>query len=153
MQLINRYGLKMKEAALTLKSLLFRIESPRHMAVSVTVGWCIGIFPVVGITSMLCIPVIFLFRLNAAATITANLLASPLQLALIVPFWHLGRRIDVFGTGEQAAEAAVPGLLPHWSAVGSGLVHAIAVWAIFSVLIGLLFYLVLRKIQLAFARK
>lgn len=67
--------------------------TPTRLAVTLAVGICIGCFPVLGTTTVFCIIVAFLFRLNQPAIQVGNYLAFPLQLLLTVPFLRLGERI------------------------------------------------------------
>lgn len=78
--------------------------TPRSLAWSMTAGMLIGINPVVGSTTLICLAVTFRFRLNLVATQIANHAMFPLELALIIPFIRLGSH--VFHT------AAMP-LVPH----------------------------------------
>jgi uncharacterized protein (DUF2062 family) len=74
-------------------ALLRRGTSPQKLAWSLAVGLLIGINPIIGSTTVLCLAAAFLFRLNIAASQLANHLAYPLQLLLIIPFIRLGSRI------------------------------------------------------------
>jgi uncharacterized protein (DUF2062 family) len=67
--------------------------TPRSLAWSIAAGMLIGINPVVGSTTLLCLAVTFRFRLNVVATQIANHAMFPLELALIVPFIRLGSRV------------------------------------------------------------
>jgi len=72
--------------------------TPRRLALTLALGFAIGCFPVVGITTALCVLVAFALRLNFPAIQAANWLAAPLQLLLIVPFVRLGGRLLTFGS-------------------------------------------------------
>jgi uncharacterized protein (DUF2062 family) len=50
----------------------------------------IGIFPVIGSTTILCALVAILLRLNLPAVQLVNYLVYPLQIALLIPFFHFG---------------------------------------------------------------
>lgn len=82
--------------------------TPRSLAWSIAAGVLIGINPVVGSTTLICLAVSFRFRLNVIATQIANHAMFPLELALVVPFIRLGSR--VFRT---AAMPLAPHLLLH----------------------------------------
>ena len=56
-------------------------------------GLLIGINPVIGTTTLLCLAVAFRFRLNVVASQIANHAMFPLELALVVPFIRLGSRV------------------------------------------------------------
>ena len=67
--------------------------SPEGLAWSLAVGVAIGIIPLFGTSTMLCVGAAFAFRLNQPAMQLANYLAYPLQILLILPFIRLGERL------------------------------------------------------------
>jgi uncharacterized protein (DUF2062 family) len=67
--------------------------TPTKLAITIAVGFCIGCFPLLGVTTALCILVAFIFRMNQAAIQVGNYLAFPLQLLLTIPFLRLGEII------------------------------------------------------------
>ncbi len=82
-----------RRVALPILALLRRGASPQKLAWSLAVGLLIGINPLLGSTTVVCLAVAFVFRLNIAASQLANHVAYPLQLALVIPFIGLGTRI------------------------------------------------------------
>ena len=72
--------------------------SPQRLAWSLAVGVCIGINPIVGSTTLLCLAVAFACRLNLIASQIANHLVFPLQLALVLFYLRAGE--IVFRTGR-----------------------------------------------------
>src|SRR5262245_5743897 len=67
--------------------------TPEKIALSLAFGLGIGIFPVLGVSTVLCTVVAIVFRLNLPAIQIVNYLASPLQLALIIPFVRVGEHL------------------------------------------------------------
>src|SRR3954467_6597463 len=67
--------------------------TPEKIALSLAFGLGIGIFPVLGISTVLCTVVALALRLNLPAIQLVNYLASPLQLALIIPFVRVGEHV------------------------------------------------------------
>ena len=67
--------------------------SPERLAWSIAVGLLIGINPLLGSTTILCLAAAMLFRLNVAASQLGNHIVYPLELLLFLPFLHLGTRI------------------------------------------------------------
>jgi hypothetical protein len=53
-------------------------------------GIILGVFPVLGATTILCGMAAIIFRLNLPAIQLANYMVYPLQLVLLIPFFHLG---------------------------------------------------------------
>lgn len=73
-----------------LVGLLRQGVTPKKLALSVTLGLALGIFPMIGATTLLCFIVGYLLRLNPVAIQVVNYFTYPLQLALYIPFFHLG---------------------------------------------------------------
>ncbi len=71
--------------------------SPRRLAWSIALGVVIGINPLLGSTTLVCLGAAFVLRLNLAASQLANHLMYPVEVLLFLPFLTLGSR--VFGTG------------------------------------------------------
>jgi uncharacterized protein (DUF2062 family) len=82
-----------RHIALPIFALLRMGASPQKLAWSLAIGVAIGINPLLGSTTILCLAVAFLLRLNIAASQLANHVVYPLELLLVIPFIHLGTRI------------------------------------------------------------
>jgi uncharacterized protein (DUF2062 family) len=82
-----------RRVALPILALLRMGASPEKLAWSVAVGLLIGINPILGSTSILCLAVAFALRLNIAASQLGNHVVYPLQLILIIPFIRLASRV------------------------------------------------------------
>ncbi|HEU4623433.1 MAG TPA: DUF2062 domain-containing protein [Steroidobacteraceae bacterium] len=67
--------------------------TPEKIAMSLAFGLGIGIFPVLGVSTVLCTIVAIVLRLNLPAIQLVNYLAAPLQLALIIPFVRVGEHL------------------------------------------------------------
>ena len=74
-------------------SLLAQGLTPEKLALGLAAGLVLGVFPIVGATTALCLVAGFAFRLNHVALQLANYLAYPLQLPLILAFVRLGERL------------------------------------------------------------
>ena len=64
--------------------------TPRKLAITCALGAVIGIFPIFGTTTLLCLAVALMFRLNIPLIQLVNYVVAPLQLILILPFIKLG---------------------------------------------------------------
>ena len=73
-----------------IQGLLRQGLSPEGLAWSLAAGIAIGVIPLFGTSTALCVGVAAAFRLNQAAMQLANYLAYPLQLLLILPFIRMG---------------------------------------------------------------
>ncbi len=67
--------------------------SPKSMALSLTVGVCLALFPVIGMTFLLGLMVTVIFRLNHLIVQSLNFLLAPVQLLLIYPFIKAGNLV------------------------------------------------------------
>jgi uncharacterized protein (DUF2062 family) len=74
-------------------ALLAQGLSPGALALSLATGLVLGLFPIIGATTVLCLAAGFAFRLNHVALQLANHLAYPLQLVLIPAFVRLGETL------------------------------------------------------------
>ena len=85
-----RFREKIKEF---LKLVNSGMSSPKSMALSLTLGISLALFPVIGMTFLLGLMVAVVFRLNHLVVQTLNLLLAPVQLLLIYPFIKAGNLI------------------------------------------------------------
>jgi uncharacterized protein (DUF2062 family) len=126
-----------RHGVLPILALLRMGATPRSLGWSIAAGMLIGINPVVGSTTLLCLAVTFRFRLNLVATQIANHAMFPLELALIVPFIRLGSRVFHTAAMPLAPDAllqaarSTPLTLTHnlWMWVW----HAFVLWAVMAV--------------------
>jgi uncharacterized protein (DUF2062 family) len=73
--------------------LLSQGMAPGRIALSMAVALSLSVIPVLGVTTGLCFAAAFAFRLNVAAMQLVNMLATPLQLALLLPFYRAGANL------------------------------------------------------------
>ena len=94
--------------------------TPEKIALSLAFGLALGIFPVLGLSTVLCTVVAIVLRLNLPAIQLVNYLASPLQLALIIPFVRVGEHV----LGLRAQPLSVS---EGFRIMADGVIHAIVV--------------------------
>jgi uncharacterized protein (DUF2062 family) len=94
--------------------------TPEKIALSLAFGLGLGIFPVLGLSTVLCTVVAIVLRLNLPAIQLVNYLASPLQLALIIPFVRVGEHL--LGLRAQPLSVA-----EGFRILATGVIHAIVV--------------------------
>ena len=94
--------------------------TPEKIALSLAFGLGLGIFPVLGLSTVLCTVVAIALRLNLPAIQLVNYLASPLQLVLIIPFVRVGEHL----LGLQAQPLSVR---EGFRIMAAGVIHAIVV--------------------------
>jgi uncharacterized protein (DUF2062 family) len=94
--------------------------TPEKLALSLAFGLGVGIFPVLGVSTVLCTLIAIVLRLNLPAIQLVNYLASPLQLALIIPFVRVGE--SVMGLAPQPLSIS-----EGFRLMAIGVMHAITV--------------------------
>ena len=124
--------------------------TPEKISLSIAWGVVIGIFPVVGTTTLLCAIVAIVLRLNLPIIQLANWLVYPLQIALLPPFFFIGAY--VFGSGPLTHDAQeliflfqsdlVNALVLLWDV----LLQAIIVWLVMSPFVILCVFFILRPV-------
>jgi uncharacterized protein (DUF2062 family) len=82
-----------RRVLLPLRDLLRQGITPEKVALSVACGVVLGVFPVIGATTILCALAAIALRLNLPAIQVVNYVATPLQLALLLPLMRLGESI------------------------------------------------------------
>jgi uncharacterized protein (DUF2062 family) len=73
-----------------IQKLLQEGMSVKKISLSIALGIALGIFPVLGTTTILCAIAAFVFRLNLPAIQVVNYVVYPLQLILLAPFYGAG---------------------------------------------------------------
>jgi uncharacterized protein (DUF2062 family) len=118
---------------LPILALLRMGATPRTMAWSIALGMMIGLNPMIGTTTVLCLAAAGCFRLNVVASQIANHAMFPLEVALVLPFIRLGSRVfhtaamplspRLFMRSASTAPIALTRQLWVWEW------HALLVWA------------------------
>lgn len=123
--------------------------TPAKVALTLALGGVLGIFPILGATTLLCAVAGVWLRLNQPIIQLVNYLVYPLQLALLIPFYRAGERL--FGA-EPVPIVDVAGLVarfgegPWQFILDYGLVglYGIAVWALAAPALAALAYVLLK---------
>lgn len=124
---------------LPILALLRMGATPERLAWSIAAGVVVGINPLLGSTTVLCLAVAAIFRLNIAASQVGNHIVYPLELLLFIPFLRLGS--IVFHTAalplapSALLEAARRHPLDLVREIWRWEWHALVVWAALSVLV------------------
>jgi len=128
--------------------------SPEKLSWSVSLGLTLGVFPIMGSTSLVCFIVGHLFRLNQPVLHLFKTFTYPIHLAMILVFIRLGQNLN----GVPPIPFSIPQLLTRFkdnpaqfaSDFGVAALHGIEAWAITSIfLIPLLYFIslpILRKL-------
>jgi uncharacterized protein (DUF2062 family) len=124
--------------------------TPGSLALTIAVGAALGVFPVLGSTTLLCALAAFALRLNHPAIQLANYAVYPLQLLLIAPFYAAG--VWLFdGKQFQGSVGEIIKLFKNdfWTsliALWDITVYAVLIWVLISPLIIFPLYLALRPV-------
>ena len=82
-----------RRVALPVLALLRMGATPEKLAWSIAAGLLIGINPIIGSTTILCLALAVVFRLNVAASQIGNHVVYPLELLLVIPFIRAASRV------------------------------------------------------------
>ena len=120
------------------------------LAFSATIGIVAGIFPVIGVTTILSLFLTMLFRQNLLVVQSVQWLMALVQLLLIIPFMQFGAYILNVQTlhinMDQINLAFQPGFFAGLKTVGVFHLYAILTWTILSVPTGAISYFTLRAV-------
>lgn len=124
--------------------------TPGRLALGLSLGAVVGVFPVLGTTTLLCAAAAAGLRLNQPAVQVANYLAYPVQLALYIPLfqagaWLFGEPPVPFTLEQIGAELSADA----WGTIRTYFVanlRAVAAWALFAPLLALPLVLGLRAL-------
>ncbi len=108
--------------------------SPEKLAFSVTLGIVSGIFPVIGLTTVLSIFLTMLFRQNLLVVQSVQWILALAQVLLIIPFMQFGAyilNVQAFHINlAQINHAFQPGVLSGIKTVGIFHLYGILTWLI-----------------------
>jgi uncharacterized protein (DUF2062 family) len=109
--------------------------SPERISLGMACGIVLGVFPVLGATTILSGLAAIIFRLNLPATQLVNYLVYPLQIMLIIPFFHLGGLLFQVEPPPLSAQELIillrSDLLGTISTYWSATLRAIVAWLLF----------------------
>jgi uncharacterized protein (DUF2062 family) len=122
-------------------------SSAETIARILAVGLVLGTFPIYGCPTILCVLASLILGINLPALQLVNQLATPLQLAMLVPFVRLGARIlyspSLYSTRPAASFA--------WG-LGASALQAVAGWLCVCLPLGVLLYFTLTCVLDRFPR-
>jgi len=121
-----------------LLALLRQGVTPEKISMGLALGIIIGVTPLVGSTTILCMVAAFLLQLNPAAIQVVNYFMFPVQLMMLIPFIRAGEW--VFGaahnpiTLDGIRHLIQSNLSKAITALWISTVHALTVWAVLGLL-------------------
>jgi len=142
-----RAGLLRRRIIGPILDLLRQGITPEKIALSIALGLTLGVTPVLGSTSLLCLLAAVLLRLNLPAIQLVNYFVYPLQFALLVPFIRAGEWIFA----AQPVRISLSQILDlirtdTWTAIATlwtATMHALVAWFALGSLASILIYALL----------
>lgn len=111
------------------------------LALSLTLGFLLGLCPVYGCPTLLCVVTALVLKLNLPLLQAGNCASTPLQIGLLPVFHQMGERILRYSGVRLLLH--LPGA-PRWfERFGAAAAHAIAGWFCVCVPIAILVYIAL----------
>ena len=143
-----------RQLVLPILALLRMGATPQRLAWSIAVGVVVGLNPIVGTTTVLCLALAFALRLNIVAVQVANHAMFPFEVALVLPFIRLGTRAfrtsamplstSVFMERARTSPIALIRLVWIWEW------HAFLVWLLMAAFAAPLLALLLKPVLVRF---
>lgn len=121
--------------------------TPQKLVLTFCIGSAIGILPLVWGTTLICLLLAHIFRLNHVALQSLNYLLYPVQLALLVPFFKLGDRFFSWGPlipQNTLSTLIHDPLLSSFSILGWITLKSLAAWLVTVLPVAVVAYGILR---------
>jgi len=124
--------------------------TPEKIALTIALGICFGVMPVIGSTTMLCTIAALTLRLNLPGILLINGVVYPLQLALLVPFLRAGAWVFRVN-GPKLSIVQIFHLIrtDMWHAITTlwiATMHALVIWLIAGCIVGGVVYVILAEL-------
>lgn len=116
---------------------LKRGTTPQKLAITCALGVVLSVFPIYGVTTLLCFLAAIVLRLNIVIIQAVNYALTPLQLLLVIPFMQSG--IFIFNLKSipldfnEIVVRSKEDFRSLISELGEVLASGIAVWALVSI--------------------
>ena len=120
--------------------------TPQKLAQTLSIGCALGILPLLWGTTLICLLVAHILKLNHVVLQTLNYLFYPLQLVLLVPFFKLGAWLFPWGPPlpAQLFATLIDRPLTSLHLLGWITFKSLAAWMVTVVPVMMLGYLILR---------
>jgi uncharacterized protein (DUF2062 family) len=139
-----------RKLAVPLLNFLKQGLSPEKLALCVALGITLGLFPMLGSTTILCTSAALLLRLNVPAIQLINYFVYPLQLILFIPFLRAGEIL--FGESPIPLDLTLIFSMLQADLLGTirllwwTNVQGMAVWAMLAAPAGIGIYFILKQV-------
>jgi len=118
--------------------------TPEKIAFSLTLGLISGLFPGIGMTTVISIGLTLLFRQNLLIVQSVQWILALVQIVLIIPFMRFGAFLlnhnVVHITMNQINHAFQPGMVSGIKTLGVFHLYGIFTWIILAIPAGIIFY-------------
>jgi uncharacterized protein (DUF2062 family) len=137
-------GFFARRVARPVLGLLSQGITPEELALCITLGATLGVFPIIGATTLLCVGTGLALRLNQPALQIINYAVYPLQIPLVLVFVRLGERVVgappmAFSPGALVAQfREAPGVFLE--RFGMTALHGILGWSLTAPALGAALY-------------
>jgi uncharacterized protein (DUF2062 family) len=136
-----------RRVVLPLLVLLRQGATPEKLSLAVALGFVMGIFPVLGTTTVLCVAVAAALRLNQLAAQVGNGASTLFFVALLIPFVRLGEYLtgsDMFPLAmDQVREVAKQGSVVFFRTFSVAILHGVLGWIVAAPIVAGALYFVL----------
>lgn len=128
--------------------------TPEKIALTLALGAVLGIFPIIGLTTLLCGLTAWRLKLNQPLIQLTNYLMYPLHLLLLLPFYRAGEtlfrqpHVPIFSVADlmQRFSSNPTQFMIDYSMVG---LYGVVVWSLVAApLTGLLYLILHRPVQM-----
>jgi hypothetical protein len=131
--------------------------TPDAVALGVSVGIVVGVFPFLGLTTLLAAVIVLILRLNMPLVQAVNYLMAPIHILMIVPWIRAGEYVFGRARGPLTAKETIF-LIQHkpWIALEAiwwDILRAVGAWCLAAPFLILIFYWILKPISHRIAAK
>lgn len=131
------------------KGFLKQGATPKALAASFTIGLLVGVFPVLGVTTLMMGAISVRWRLNLPLMLAVSYLIYPLQIILLVPFVRVGEWVTGVAPGNFSLDAMADAFATNFTAalidLGASNLVAVLGWCLLTLPIGAVLYIILKQ--------
>jgi uncharacterized protein (DUF2062 family) len=118
--------------------------SPKALAISTTIGLLLGVFPMLGVTTLVMTAISLRYRLNLPLMITVSYLIYPFQILLFIPFIRFGEWMSgstpIILTLDSLKRSFQDNFFAALQDLGTANLLAVAGWTALALPAGLMMY-------------
>lgn len=127
------------------KGFLKQGATPKALAASSTVGLILGVFPMLGVTTLMMGAISVRWRLNLPLMLAVSYLIYPLQIVLLVPFVRVGEWLTGIAPANFSLDAMADAFAKNFTAalidLGTSNLVAILGWSLLALPVGAIIYI------------